>query len=219
MIDMIEKINSKENFNEKNTDFEYDPINPYIGKYTIEQRNKADEIVNSFKKESLMSIQDKITLTREIIANVDILVNFENFYEEECQLSLVNWLSEYRKYIAFLKSKADDNKLYELLYNIIYIFQVFPVNSKDIITLKIFEKLNKIRKIMNKNLNIYQYLDYLLNYWNIQIRTIRDNEKENKMLNKKRERADNLIKDQDKDKDNKVSIKSCIEILFIAIII
>jgi hypothetical protein len=115
-------------------------------------------------KSSLMEmrIEEKINFTSNLIY-YSPYIDLEDFFDEECHLSLVLWIYQY---LPKFKCGEEDEKVFHLLYNIIIIFEVLPINTSDLFELKIFEKLNKIRKLIkNKNLYTFQHLDNLLNYW------------------------------------------------------
>ena len=90
-------------------------------------------------------------------------MNYNDFYEEECHLCLVNWIYNLKNDLR--KGFLDGNS-YHLINNILNIFETFPINLKDLLVLNIYQKLNKIRKFMKKiNFIIFLKLDNLLNYW------------------------------------------------------
>jgi hypothetical protein len=122
----------------------------------------TEYVVQVFKYENSLTIEQKINFT-SLLIYYRCFIDLEEFYEEECHLSLVKWI--YSNLDSF-KSEKEDDFIFHLLYNIIIIFEVLPINVKDLFDLKIFDKLNKIRKLFkNKNLYIFSHLDNLLNYW------------------------------------------------------
>ena len=123
----------------------------------------GEKIVNLFKYEKVLSLENKIQITYDIIMNTDKLTNFDDFFEEECHLTLVNWIYNTKKE---LKKGFLDGRSYHLIYNILNIFETFPINLKDLLVLNIYQKLNKIRKFMKKiNFILFLKLDNLLSYW------------------------------------------------------
>ena len=174
----------------------YDPIKNYVPQYNEKMEN---EIVSMFKHEKKLSLDDKILLTNLIIINSNKLINYEDFFEEECHLSLVNWIYNLKN---DLKKGYIDNKSYHLLYNILNIFESFPINLKDLLVLNIYQKLNKIRKYMKKiNFNIFVKIDGLITYWK---EFLNDN---CIMINKKRLREDNEPQTQENQKVKIFSFK------------
>lgn len=121
-------------------------------------------ITNAFKYESTMPKEEKIYLTSYIIQHIYFITKLEDFYEEECHLTLVNWIWNLRH-----KIKGNENLDefdYYLINNILIIFEKIPILTKDLFDLKIYQKLNKIRKYMKKINNLlFVKLDNLLNYW------------------------------------------------------
>jgi hypothetical protein len=150
----------------------------------------VEKIIQIFKWDSYYSIEDKILITNYILYYSQPISTHSDFYEEECHLVLVNWIYNLKNEIQ--RGYTLDPRIYHLLYNILNIFESFPIDFKDLFNLNIYEKLNKIRKIMKKiNYIIYCKLDCLLNYW----KTFSNDN----MLNKKRlrefeqEYIDNLL--------------------------
>jgi hypothetical protein len=168
----------------------YDPIEPFQP-YLIESNEDIGEkIVNLFKYDKAFQIEHKLQITNEILMNLDKLVSYNDFFDEECHLSLVNWIYNLKN--DFKKGFLDANS-YHLIYNILNIFETFPINLKDLLVLNIYQKLNKIRKIMKKiNFIIFLKLDNLLNYWES---FLNDNLI---MINKKRLREEEKIEVEQK---------------------
>lgn len=117
-------------------------------------------VLQTFKYERSLTIEQKINFT-SILVHYRPYLDLEEFFEEECHLSMVQWI-----YSNIALFSIEDDKIFHLLYNIIIIFEVLPINVNDLFELKIFDKLNKIRKLIkNKRLYIFHHLDNLLNYW------------------------------------------------------
>jgi hypothetical protein len=122
----------------------------------------TEYFLQMFKFEKSLTLEQKINFT-SLLFYYRCYIDLEEFYEEECHLSLVKWIYSY---LDSFKSDKEDDKVFHLLYNIIIIFEVIPINGNDLFELKIFDKLNKIRKLFKKkNLYIFAHLDNLLNYW------------------------------------------------------
>ena len=146
-------------------------------------------IIQIIKKEDALNIFQKITFTYSILLNKEKFDDLKEFYEEECHLSLLNWVWKERKILKY--PCTNFNLLFNvlvLLNNILNIFQILPINSKDIIDLKLFDKLNNIRSLI-KNWNIehpiLNLISNLLDKWKKNI----EESKEIK-LNKKRNRSE-----------------------------
>lgn len=122
-------------------------------------------VIQMFKFDKEIDIDTKIFLTSCVINNCHMLTNLDDFFEEECHLSLVDWI-----YNLFRFNKKNnlpfDQKLRDLLNNILIIFEILPIKTKDLLSLKIFEKLNKIRKfIKHSKCPLTFKLKRLLKYW------------------------------------------------------
>lgn len=128
-----------------------------------------DYILNCFKWDTFMNIDQKVYLTAFIYSHKDLLAHSEDFYEEECHLALVNWAYSFRD--ALRNDEPVDEKIYHLIYNILIIFEILPIKVTDLFELKIFEKLNKIRKFIKQenslSKTIFEQLERLLNYWTL----------------------------------------------------
>ena len=146
-------------------------------------------IIQIIKKEDALNLFQKITFTYSILLNKDKFNDLKEFYEEECHLSLLNWVWKERKILKY--PCLNFNHLFNilaLLNNILNIFQILPINSKDIIDLKLFDKLNIIRyliknwKIEHPILNL---ISNLLDKWKKNIEESKDIK-----LNVKRNRSE-----------------------------
>jgi len=126
-----------------------------------------------------------------ILNNRDILINLEDFYEEDCQLSLLNWACNInRKFFAnknfeplseanthsdiqfplnkdlFFKKNYLNNKAEILLFNILNIFEIFPIKPDDLKSLNFIEKLTEIKQDMkSRNLILYKKVKKLVKFW------------------------------------------------------
>ena len=180
----------------KNEDFNFINLNLCRIENPIEIPFKANSIneletfiIEVIKQEENLHIFQKITFTNSILLNKDKFSELKEFYEEECHLSLINWIWKERKILKY--PNAYFNKLLGILYllnNILNIFQILHINPNDIIELKLFDKLNNIKgliknwKIEHPILNL---ISNILNKWKSEI----EESKEIK-LNKKRNRSD-----------------------------
>ena len=111
-------------------------------------------IINTIKQEDSMSLLSKLQFTYFISQHANLLSQLSEFYEEECHLSLLNWVWKEKKLLKNpYSSLSDMNSLcgvLELLYNILFIFENLPIKSNDILDLRLFEKLHKIKVYINK---------------------------------------------------------------------
>ena len=188
--------------------YEEECVQEIFGKYIIGKIHKEDLSLkvkmspNEDDIEGKINLKEKINITSLILENKELLVQYEIFYEEDCQLSLLNWGYKCSK----LCNLVENNILYRknlevLLYNIINIFEIFPIKPNDLISLNFIEKLNKIKyTVKNFNKGLYSKIKNLINYWEILISYYNShfNKKVSNnlnLLNKKRERdeyEDNL---------------------------
>ena len=177
-------------------------VQKIFGKYIIGRIHKEDLSLNqnmspNEENEAKIIFEEKIYITSLILSNIELLVGFENFYEEDCQFSLLIWGYKSCKKYNSVKNKSLYRKNLEvLLYNIIKIFEIFPIKTNDLISLNFIEKLNKIKyTVKNFNLGLYSKIKNLINYWEILISYYNShfNKKVSNnlnLLNKKREREE-----------------------------
>ena len=155
--------------------YEEECVQEIFGKYIIGKIHKEDLSLkvkmspNEDDIEGKINLKEKINITSLILENKELLVQYEIFYEEDCQLSLLNWGYKCSK----LCNLVENNILYRknlevLLYNIINIFEIFPIKPNDLISLNFIEKLNKIKyTVKNFNIGLYSKIKNLINYWEI----------------------------------------------------
>jgi hypothetical protein len=165
-----------------------------VGLYIIEKLREEDlketsdsislEETKSMSKVDEEGLKSKIDIVELILNNRDILVNLDEFYEEDCQISLLSWaLETYKKFIEkkiFLmkknitdlnndllyKNNCLNNKAEILLFNILNIFEIFPIKPDDLKSLNFIEKLRYIKKDMKTyNLLLYKKIKKLIKFW------------------------------------------------------
>ena len=176
-----------------------------VGLYIIQKLREEDlkEMLPSLSlEESNLNLENvaeelnsKHNIVELILNNRDILVNLDEFYEEECQLSLLNWAwNIHRKFFGrktetnsngnslemdtntsannllnkelLFKNKCLNNKAEILLFNILNIFEIFPIKPDDLKSLNFIEKLKEIKKDMkSKNLILYKKIKKLIKFW------------------------------------------------------
>ena len=197
-------------------------------KYTlnINEPKEAEKILEEEAK-------SKIDISEMILNNKDILINLEDFYEEDCQLSLLNWafdlhkrfrqqrylntsltLDYYEKINKDLNYKKNslNNNLEILLFNILNIFEIFPIKPDDLKSLNFIGKLTKIKKDMKtQNIIIYKKIKNLIKFWKSMIKLfekhrksktkIKDQKALNINLNRKRPREDDENAQKEKHKN------------------
>ena len=187
----------------------------------IEESDEAKKLIEE-------EIKSKINIAEMILNNRDILMNLEDFYEEDCQFSLLNWACDIHKRIKrqrnskicltldyyekinkdFFKYKNSlINNMEILLYNILNIFEIFPIKPDDLKSLNFIEKLKDIKKEMKiHNRIIYKKIKNLIKFWKSMIKLFDENKakllSENINLNRKRQREDDETAKKAKDKNN-----------------
>ena len=180
----------------KNEDFNFINLHLSTIENPIELPFKANSIneletyiIEVIKKEENLHLFQKITFTNSILLNKDKFSELKEFYEEECHLSLLNWVWKERKTLKY--PNIYFNRLLGILYllnNILNIFQILHINPNDIIELKLFDKLNNIKgliknwKIEHPILNL---ISNVLNKWKSEIEDLKEIK-----LNQKRNRSD-----------------------------
>ena len=189
--------------------------------------DEADENQKLLEEE----IKSKINITEMILSNKDILIDLEDFYEEDCQLSLLNWACDIQKKLRQKRNKYNlDLDYYEnlnkdslnknslnnnqeiLLFNILNIFEIFPIKPDDLKSLNFIDKLKKIKKDMkNQNIIIYKKIKNLIKFWKSMIKLFDNHkkklaEKKNLNLNKKRQREESDIKEDNEIYSSNLSI-------------
>ena len=174
----------------------------YVGLYIIQKLREEDlkemhhhsfnlDELNLNSEKIAEELQSKLDIVELIMNNRDILINLEDFYEEDCQLSLLNWAWNIHRRL-FGNKKADpfanmntnsnancclnkdllfknnclNNKAEILLFNILNIFEIFPIKPDDLKSLNFIEKLRDIKKGMKpRNLMIYKKIKKLIKFW------------------------------------------------------
>ena len=196
-------------------------------------------ILETFRKDDELTLGEKIAFSSWIVLNRNSLTEamINNLNEEECHLSLLNWIWKYKKnlknYCEFFqkspnfKNLVKDNSnfqqynkliieinlILELLINILNVFVFLPINSRDILHLKLYEKLFKIKEYIKFYTNDYLFnlIQFVLNKW----KTIVDLDNEAKIVNRfklnqlglKRERQEE-DKDTEADSEDGNEIKN-----------
>ena len=180
-------------------------------------------------------LNSKYGIVELILNNRDILVNLDEFYEEECQLSLLNWAwNIHRKFFGrknetnstgnnletdtnaniflnkefLFKNKCLNNKAEILLFNILNIFEIFPIKPDDLKSLNFIEKLRDIKKDMkSRNLLLYKKIKKLINFWKKMIKFFEAKNKPNSPSPE--EKPDNVFRIFDVSLNQKRSLENC----------
>jgi hypothetical protein len=132
--------------------------------HTITNDNTTFEsfIIDTIHQDATLSLSSKLYFTRILLLNfMKLRYLSDDFYEEECHLSLLNWIWNVKHILISWDNNSKDNKplindktnsdenilsiILELLNNILIILETLPIKSNDILDLKLYEKLNKIK--------------------------------------------------------------------------
>ena len=212
---------SKENFNieeyprlklSQEIDSNKSLIIPYV-----QEENKSEEesknefnfkkfILDTIKNDDELALKDKLAFSLFLLTNIHYF-NEEfttEFNEEECHLSLLNWIWRYNKKFRQFKLEhqlktnflenfenflpnynkllIEINIIMELLINILNFFVFLQINSSDILHLKLYEKLFKIKEYIKSyaNDNILNLINLVLNKWKTEV----DIENETKIISR-----------------------------------
>ena len=203
----------------------------YVGLYIIQKLREEDlremhhpsfnlDESNLNSEKIAEELQSKLDIVELIMNNRDILINLEDFYEEDCQLSLLNWAwNIHRKFFAekkiekeserginpqmtttdtnalsflnkdfLFKNNCLNNKAEILLFNILNIFEIFPIKPDDLKSLNFIEKLRDIKKDMkSRNLLLYKKIKKLIKFWKKMINFFDTQRKQKFLIEEKRE--------------------------------
>ena len=159
--------------------------------------NVKKYILETIRNDDDLTLGEKIAFTRFLIMNENCFNDefIREFNEEECHLSLLSWIWRYNKkfiqfqlqhqlkinlivnYEIFLsqynKLLIEINIIMELLINILNFFVFLPINSSDILHLKLYEKLIKIKANIKSYANDYliNLINLVLNKWKTEVDT------------------------------------------------
>ena len=167
-------------------------------------KNIQEFILKTIKNDDDLTLREKITFSFLLGLNTKCFNDefIREFNEEECHLSLLNWAWRYKKKLKqfqlqnqlknnffdnfeiflpqYNKLLIEINIIMELLINILNFFVFLPINSSDILHLKLYEKLIKIKGFINSYANDYllNLINFVLNKW----KTVVDEENEVKII-------------------------------------
>ena len=167
-------------------------------------------ILSTLKNEEDLTLKDKLDFSFILSISKGNFTEetIKEFCEEECHLALLNWVWKYTKKLKKFKLESELREKYllnrennfeeffqkynillieinfilDLLINILNLFSFLPITSSDLLNLKLYQKLQKIKSYIKSfsNINILKTLDFVLNKWRNQI----DSENEQKILAK-----------------------------------
>ena len=175
-----------------------------------ENPNFMKIILSTLKNEEDLTLKDKLDFSFILSISKGNFneETIKEFCEEECHLALLNWVWKYAKKLKKFKLESELREKYllnrennfeeffqkynillieinfilDLLINILNLFSFLPITSSDLLNLKLYQKLQKIKTYIKSfsNINILNTIDFVLNKWRIQI----DSENEQKILAK-----------------------------------
>ena len=183
---LLSIVYNTESESELKLSFEADNKNNAVCLCPCSQANTAEESKNNFKKFILdtiknddeLALKDKLAFSLFLVMNTSCfneeLIN--EFNEEECHLSLLNWIWRYNKkfkqfqlehqlkinlfqnFDTFLpnynKLLIEINIIMELLINILNFLVFLPINSSDILHLKLGNEFCFVKNLFNMQLFI-----------------------------------------------------------------
>ena len=152
------------------------------------------EVISKFKNEESLTLKDKLEFTYLLSLAISSFNEemIKEFNEEECHLSLLNWVWRYRKkikefrniiqnknslklipnFIYFFSNKYNKllieiNFIIQLLINILNILYFLPITSSELLNLKLYEKLSKIKEYIKPFVqkDIVNLTDIILLRW------------------------------------------------------
>ena len=186
------------------------PQNLFLPLEEQETPNFMKIILSTMKNEEDLTLKDKLDFSFILSISKGNFTEetIKEFCEEECHLALLNWVWKYAKKLKKFKLESELREKYllnrennfeeffqkynillieinfilDLLINILNLFSFLPITSSDLLNLKLYQKLQKIKIYIKSfsNINILKTLDFVLNKWRIQI----DSENEQKILAK-----------------------------------
>ena len=167
------------------------------------------EVISKFKNEESLTLKDKLEFSYLLSLAISSFNEemIKEFNEEECHLSLLNWVWRYRKkikefrniiqnknslklipnFIYFFSNKYNKllieiNFIIQLLINILNILYFLPITSSELLNLKLYEKLSKIKEYIKPFVqnDIVNLTDIILLRW----KELIDLESEQKIIGK-----------------------------------
>ena len=152
------------------------------------------EVISKFKNEESLTLKDKLEFSYLLSLAISSFNEemIKEFNEEEYHLSLLNWVWRYRKkikefrniiqnknslklipnFIYFFSNKYNKllieiNFIIQLLINILNILYFLPITSSELLNLKLYEKLSKIKEYIKPFVqkDIVNLTDIILLRW------------------------------------------------------
>ena len=131
----------------------------------------------------ISKIEEDLTLNEKYIFSLNLAINknfltqeiLNDILEEEFHLTLMKWLMKDKNIVE----EKNENEIYKfniyigLLINIITLFEIFPIKSKDLSEFNLYKKLFKLNSLIQLNINncfpFLFSLNNLLKKWKKQI--------------------------------------------------
>ena len=150
-------------------------------KYNIPKINNKEELHEYILEVS--KIEDKMNLDEKYICSICLAINrnlfttkiIEDAFEEEFHLTLMKWLKN-EKHIIEEQNRDNPFKFniyIGLLINIITLYEIFPIKTKDLFKFNLYKKLLKLSNLIKLNIkNSFPFLlslNKLLKKWKQQI--------------------------------------------------
>lgn len=150
-------------------------------KYILPNINNKEELHKYILEVS--KIEENMNLNEKYICSICLTMNknfftkeiIEDVLEEEFHLTLMKWLKN-EKYIIEEPNKSDPYKFniyIGLLFNIITLFEIFPIKTRDLCKFHLYKNFLKLRNLIKLNINnsfpFLFSLNNLLNKWKQQI--------------------------------------------------
>ena len=182
---------------------------PKLSALSFENGDFLSALLSIFKNEENLTLKDKLDFSYLISIAISSFTDemIKEFNEEECHLSLLNWIWRYKKkfkefrieielknsiklipnfnYIfsnKYNKLLIEINFILQLLINILNIFKFLPITSSELLSLKFYEKLSKIKEYIKSfaQEEILNSVELVRLKWKTQI----DSENEQKIITK-----------------------------------
>ena len=119
---------------------EYDPIGSAINFDEKNSKNCLDAesfLIEIFKNDHLLNFEDKLNISKIVFAYFTQFGYFDEFFEEECHLAMVNWIYKYIKNLEKEPELDIPSRFYDLIINILNIFEILPIKVADLFSLNI----------------------------------------------------------------------------------
>ena len=182
---------------------------PKLSTLSFEKDDFFLALLSIFKNEENLTLKDKLDFSYLISIAISSFTDemIKEFNEEECHLSLLNWVWRYKKkfkefrienelknsiklipnFDNFFSNKYNKllieiNFILQLLINILNIFKFLPITSSELLSLKFYEKLSKIKEYIKSfaQEEILNSVEFVRLKWKTQI----DSENEQKIITK-----------------------------------